>query len=86
MKKLVALALAAALGISTLLTGCGSSNNSTSQKNTNSSTQTSESQTAKQVTLRFSWWGDDTRHQATLNAIKLFVYKYPNRRIKAAYA
>ncbi|WP_434642312.1 ABC transporter substrate-binding protein [Thermoanaerobacterium thermosaccharolyticum] len=86
MKKLVALALAAALGISTLLTGCGSSNNSTSQKNPNSSTQVSESQTTKQVTLRFSWWGDDTRHQATLNAIKLFEEKYPNIKIKAEYA
>ncbi|MEG6567340.1 ABC transporter substrate-binding protein [Thermoanaerobacterium saccharolyticum] len=86
MKKLVALALAAALGISTLLTGCGSSNNSTSQKNTNSSTKTSESQPAKQVTLRFSWWGDDTRHQATLNAIKLFEQKYPNIKIQAEYA
>ncbi|WP_434564680.1 ABC transporter substrate-binding protein [Thermoanaerobacterium thermosaccharolyticum] len=84
MKKLVALALAAALGISTLLTGCGSSNNSTSQKS--SSTKTSESQTAKQVTLRFSWWGDDTRHQATLNAIKLFEQKYPNIKIQAEYA
>ncbi|MGF7400552.1 sugar ABC transporter substrate-binding protein [Thermoanaerobacterium thermosaccharolyticum] len=84
MKKLVALVLAAALGISTLLTGCGSSNNSTSQKS--SSTKTSESQTAKQVTLRFSWWGDDTRHQATLNAIKLFEQKYPNIKIKAEYA
>lgn len=84
MKKLVALALAAALGISTLLTGCGSSNNSTSQKN--SSAKTSESQSAKQVTLRFSWWGYDSLHQATLNAIKLFEQKYPNIKIKAEYA
>ncbi|HYE82315.1 MAG TPA: ABC transporter substrate-binding protein [Clostridia bacterium] len=38
------------------------------------------------VTLRFSWWGDDTRHKATLEAIKLFEAKYPNIKIKPEYA
>jgi len=38
------------------------------------------------VTLRFSWWGDDTRHQATLEAIKLFEATYPNIKIKPEYA
>ena len=28
---------------------------------------------SKSVTLRFSWWGGDTRHQATLEAIKLYM-------------
>lgn len=41
---------------------------------------------AEPVTLRFSWWGDDTRHQATLEAIKLFEAKYPNIKIKPEYA
>lgn len=41
---------------------------------------------ADQVTLRFSWWGDDTRHQATLEAIKLFEAKYPNIKIQPEYA
>ncbi len=38
------------------------------------------------VTLRFSWWGDDTRHKATLEAIKLFEAKYPNIKIQPEYA
>lgn len=38
------------------------------------------------ITLRFSWWGDDTRHKATLEAIKLFEAKYPNIKIKPEYA
>ncbi len=38
------------------------------------------------VTLRFSWWGDDTRHTATLKAIELFQQKYPHIQIKAEYA
>jgi oligogalacturonide transport system substrate-binding protein len=28
---------------------------------------------SKHVTLRFSWWGGDTRHQATLEAVKLYM-------------
>ncbi len=38
------------------------------------------------ITLRFSWWGDDTRHTATLKAIELFQRKYPHIQIKAEYA
>lgn len=35
------------------------------------------------VTLRVSWWGGDTRHEATLNAIAAFEEKYPNIKIEA---
>jgi oligogalacturonide transport system substrate-binding protein len=44
------------------------------------------SASADPVTLRFSWWGDDTRHKATLEAIKLFEAKYPNIKIQPEYA
>ncbi len=39
----------------------------------------------EQVTLRFSWWGGDARHEATLEAIALFEEKYPNIKIEAEY-
>jgi len=40
---------------------------------------------AKQITLRFSWWGSDGRHQATLSAIKAFEAKNPGVKIEAEY-
>ena len=40
----------------------------------------------KEVVLRFSWWGGDTRHKATLDAIKLFEEKNPGIKIKAEYS
>ena len=40
----------------------------------------------KEVTLRFSWWGGDSRHKATLEAIKLFEAKNPGIKIKAEYS
>ncbi len=38
------------------------------------------------VTLRFSWWGGDERHQATLNLIEAFEKEYPNIKIEAEYS
>jgi oligogalacturonide transport system substrate-binding protein len=40
---------------------------------------------AKPVTLRFSWWGSDPRHQATLNAIDLYHTLHPNITIEGEY-
>ncbi|EOH85980.1 hypothetical protein UAS_01671 [Enterococcus asini ATCC 700915] len=37
------------------------------------------------VTLRFWWWGNDDRHQATLNMIKNFESENPKIDIKAEY-
>jgi len=40
----------------------------------------------KPTEIRFMWWGNDSRHKATLDAIKLFEQKYPNIKVKAEYA
>jgi oligogalacturonide transport system substrate-binding protein len=37
------------------------------------------------VTLRFSWWGGDSRHQATLQVIELYQRKNPGVKIVAEY-
>lgn len=37
------------------------------------------------VTLRFSWWGSDPRHEATLKAIARYQELYPNVRIEGEY-
>ena len=38
------------------------------------------------VTLRFSWWGGDERHEATLAVIEAFEKEYPNITIEAEYS
>jgi oligogalacturonide transport system substrate-binding protein len=39
----------------------------------------------KEVQLRFSWWGNDSRHKATLKAIEAYTKKNPNVKIMAEY-
>lgn len=38
------------------------------------------------VTLRFSWWGGDARHEATLKVIEQFEALHPNVTIEAEYS
>lgn len=38
------------------------------------------------ITLRFSWWGGDERHEATLDAIEKYEDLNPNISIKAEYS
>ncbi len=40
---------------------------------------------AKPITLRFSWWGGDARHKATLAAIAAYEKKNPNVKIEGEY-
>ena len=37
------------------------------------------------ITLRMNWWGGDSRHQATLEAIEKFQEKYPNITVSPEY-
>jgi oligogalacturonide transport system substrate-binding protein len=37
------------------------------------------------VQMRFSWWGGDSRHKATLAAIEAYAKTHPNVRIEAEY-
>lgn len=36
--------------------------------------------------LRFSWWGGDERHEATLNTLKLYEASHPGSRWSASTA
>lgn len=42
--------------------------------------------TNDQITLRFSWWGGEDRHKATLQAIDLYMQKHPNVKIEPEYS
>ena len=39
----------------------------------------------EEVTVRFSWWGGEGRHEATLEAMDLFMQEYPNIQVEAEY-
>lgn len=72
-KKLKFISILCALSITTaVFTGCGSTSKEASSQ-------------GDQVTLRFSWWGGDVRHKATLDAIDLYMKENPNVKIEAEY-
>lgn len=74
-KKFKVLSIFVALVL--LLTACAG--------NTNPSSNDNGSEEPEEVTLRFSWWGGDERHEPTLEAIRLFEDKNPNIKISAEY-
>ena len=39
----------------------------------------------EKVTIRFSWWGADTRHEATLKVMNMYMEKHPNVTIEGEY-
>lgn len=76
-KKAMSLALASVMALS--LAAC--SGNSSS----GGSSGDSGSGDDGQVELKFSWWGGDSRHEATEKAIEAFMAKYPNITVTAEY-
>ncbi|WP_195282171.1 ABC transporter substrate-binding protein [Harryflintia acetispora] len=50
-----------------------------------SSESSGEEKSAQDVTMRFSWWGADVRHQATLEAIEAYEKENPGVHIEAEY-
>src|SRR5215218_6066325 len=69
-KSLLPKAAAAAAALSLALTGCGSSPQASSDG---------------PVTLRFSWWGSDTRHKMTEKLIAAFEAENPNINVEGEY-
>lgn len=59
-----------------IITGCSSGNSDKENQSSGSD---------KKVTLRFSWWGGDGRHEATLAAIEAYKKIAPNVTIEAEY-
>lgn len=92
-KKFVALGLAAIMAVS--FTACGKQPSVEQQIGTNAPTESAEPtvETVQimndgsydECTLKFSWWGGDSRHAATLEAIKAFEEKYPGIKVEATY-
>jgi oligogalacturonide transport system substrate-binding protein len=78
MKKLVGSAVALSL-LTASLAACGGGTPAGTEGNA------AQSDPNKPVTLRFAWWGSDSRHKATLDVINLYKQKNPNVTIEAEY-
>lgn len=78
--------------LSASFAGCGNGGQTavTSTQAETKAEQTTIAQTtaapAGPVSLRFSWWGGESRHEASLAAIKLYTDKNPNVKIEAEYS
>lgn len=79
-KKTIALTLSAIMALS--LTACSGGNGSDGSSGGSGSGGSGD---GGQVELKFSWWGGDSRHEATEKAIQAFMAKYPNITVTAEY-
>ena len=93
-KQWTAMGLATVMAMS--LTACGAGKSDTSETTTASAETTKadkaedaqaadDTTSGEPVELRFSWWGGDSRHAATEEAIKAFEAKYPNITVTPEY-
>ncbi|MFI3171087.1 MAG: ABC transporter substrate-binding protein [Eubacteriales bacterium] len=84
--KIISSLLVATMAFS-CLSACGSSGeNQDSAQVTETSTETVEEASVEPVTLRFSWWGGDSRHEATIEAVNLYMEQNPNVTIEVEYS
>ena len=92
MKRITAAVLAAAMAAS--LTACGGNG---AKETTQAAAQTSQEAATvaggasttdgkEPVTLRFSWWGGETRHKATMAAVEAFEQEYPWVTVECEYS
>ena len=82
-RKYFAVLLSAALAITAAfsVTGCGNTDPDQEAEKKEQSAENPE----EEITLRFMWWGDDVRHQATLDVIEQYETEHPNVTIEAEY-
>lgn len=83
LKSVLALSLTAAM-----LGGCASAGGSDSQPANDNTTAAGQKETTggEKVSLRFSWWGGDVRHEATLACIEAFMNENPDIEIIPEYS
>lgn len=83
-KKAVSLALASTMALS--LAACGGTSASTDTTAAGKAEGGDSAASNEEVTLKFSWWGGDARHEATEKAIAAFMEKYPTSRLRLSMA
>ncbi|MCI6887037.1 MAG: ABC transporter substrate-binding protein [Lachnospiraceae bacterium] len=84
MKKAAALTMAAVTALS--LTACGGGKTEApAAADKSADNAAADSSADGKVELVFSWWGGDSRHEATEKAIAAFMEKYPNISVTPEY-
>ena len=82
-KKSLRTLLVSSLVLTAILAGCGSKDESSTAK-TDDSTKAGEI-TKKDVTIKFSWWGADNRHEAMKKVVDLYEKENPNVTVDVEY-
>ena len=86
-KGKIALGLALSIVmLGSVFTGCANQSGSSSSGETSGSQSSATGNTEEEDTLRFSWWGSDDRHEATLAVIDAFMEEHPNIKIEPEYS
>lgn len=69
------------------ITGCGSSTSAESGNSESNTVKEAASQASdpNAITLRFAWWGGESRHNATLKAIEKYEELHPDIKIEPEY-
>ena len=97
-KKAMSLTLTAVMALSLAACSGGSSSGSgsssgggapaageTTAAGSSSGSEAPAASSGEKVELKFSWWGGDSRHEATEKAVAAFMAKYPNITVTTEY-
>ncbi|WP_248929556.1 ABC transporter substrate-binding protein [Paenibacillus hamazuiensis] len=85
-RKITLLSCVLSLAVASGCAGSGSGSGGAKDARKSEAAQPAASSASKEnVTLRFSWWGNEVRHKATIDVINLYMKKNPNVTIKAEY-
>ncbi|MCI8443212.1 MAG: sugar ABC transporter substrate-binding protein [Lawsonibacter sp.] len=87
-KKFLSTALCGALALSALA-GCSSGQSASSAPASSaaasSAVSSAPAESGENISLRFMWWGGETRHKATVEALDLYTEQNPGVRIEYEY-
>lgn len=87
-RKSISITMAMVLGLAGCSSGSGSQTTAASKEGT-AKTETTVKELQKnpeeKVNIRFSWWGSDSRHEATLKVMDMYMKKHPNVTIEGEY-
>ena len=93
-KKWIALVMASVMVMT--FAGCGSSGKGAGEENAVQSTgqlppeekeesESPDDEPAEEITLRVSWWGSQSRHDLTQQALELYMKNNPHVKIEAEF-
>ena len=93
MKKFLAALCALALLSMTAITGCTQTSSQSSSESTTStsssaseeSSETSQEESTEPVTLRYMWWGSQTRHDQNIQMLEMYMEQNPNVTVEYEY-